>query len=318
MLLVDSLPHTESDILDILIEKDCLTESECCDLCHTQSRKDVVRNLIRIIKGRSFKVMKVFVDCVKSFHPELAVTIWQSYDKLLKDNKNYGKVCTFCFLKRSVDLKFLADHAWSIGAISDELYDEIVVGGSCADILWGKLADECNNLESERRRICLRKLTEALVQKGQYKELVLKLNKESSLKCLCICVDDNSNRCTLLDTGVMGLASITVTNYEENSSVSPASTTASSRSIPDDYFQSVTSDDFSDNVHENYFLSVQPNDQENEMYNSRFGTQKGSGSVVQIAFVQQFQKSRSNSFGKNTIEAKRNGRFSQRRASMFM
>lgn len=316
MVLVDSLPYTEADVLDMLIERECLTETECCDLRYTGSRKDVVRNLIRIIKGRSFKVMKEFVDCVKSLHPEIAASIWQSYKKLMKENKNYSKVCTFCFLKRSVDLKFLADHTWSIGAISDDLYDEIVGGGSCANILWGKFADECNLLASESRRICLQKLTEALVKKGQYKELVLKLNKESSLKCLCICVDTERSKFTgtLLDIGAIGLTSIVFANTEENSTVSPASTTASSCSVADGHIHSITSDnDFSANVHENYFLSsVRPNDQEKDMYNSQFGTLKGSGSLLQI------RKLRSNSFGKDTIAAYGKGRFSQRRASMFM
>ncbi|XP_045195721.2 uncharacterized protein LOC123551090 isoform X2 [Mercenaria mercenaria] len=313
VLLVDSLPYSETDILDRLIETECLTETESSDLRNNGSRKDCVRNLVRIVKGRSYKVLKTFVECVKTLHPEVAASIWQVYEKLVKDKKNYSWRCTFCELKRSVDIKLVADHMWSVGAISDELYDEIVSGNKSLEALWTFLADECNKADTSYRQNALKKLRETLMNKGQYRELVLKLSKVSTLKCTCVTKDVNANSSTQTE-GQLTL-NIVVTDVDDISTVSPMSTSTSSRSFVDE--NEVSDDSFPANKHENLFLSPRTAYRDKGLYDSGFGIRKAIPYTANAIAVE-FRTSRSNSFGKNTNQRGHLQALTRRRASMFM
>lgn len=313
VLLVDNLPHSENDIIDILVENECLTEAECSDLLSTGSRKDRVRNLVRVIKGRSYKVMKTFVDSIQKLHPEVAASVHQVFEKLMKEKKDYRKQCTFCVLKRSTDLKFIADHIWSIGAISDVLFDEIADGVTDKETLWTKLADECN--KSKVCQTACRKISESLLKKGHCRDLVLKLSKLTVFGCACFKV--NRDLMSLPAPESTRVPHIVFVDSAA-STVSPLSTPASSRSPAEE--NEIASDDenLPVNRHENYLLSPRTSENYRFLYTSHFGIRKCCPNTLSIDHVE-FRSIRSNSFERRRFSSNDNLQIhTRRRASMFM
>ncbi|XP_060607146.1 uncharacterized protein LOC132759397 [Ruditapes philippinarum] len=312
VLLVDNLSCSETEIIDTMIASDCLTETESSDLRRNGSKKDCVRNLIRIVRGRSYNVLKTFVKCVENFHPDVAESISQVYEKLMKDRKNYIKRCTFCDLKTSDSIKMVADHLWGIDAISDSLYDEIVSENKSREELWEKLADEVNRGNAHHN--ALKKLSRVLAERGHYKDLSLKLSKMSFLKCMCF--KENSS---IKTEGQLTL-NILVTDVDEMSTASPLSTPTSSLSLVDeteneDWF--VADDNSPANKHENYFLS--PRAAVRDKQDSSIGLRKSltfSQNTIDLAV--EFRAARSNSFGKSSNIRGRSQTLANRRASMFI
>lgn len=305
VLLVENLPCSENDILDMLIENECLTETECSDLRDTGSRKDRVRNLVRKIKGRSFRVIKTFVESLQKFHPDVAASIWLVYEKMTKDKINYNRQCAFCMLKRSVDVKFLADHLWGDGVISDELYDDIVSGRDNHESLWIEIANECNVAPKSIRQNALRKFSEALMNLGQYRDLVLKICRLSLLKCACLEADLTTFRFSehLRNS---------VTDMDELSTASPLSTSCSYRSFADESDIISDDDDFVINEQENQMVPNGTAEHERRLFSSILGLRRGSLFDVN----RELQKQKPPIFALKMKGSYK--RLDHRRASMFM
>ena len=168
---------------DLLISNDCLTGDECASL-YSLNPKDQTRNTVRLIKGRSFEVLKKFLNCVKKFHPEIAAKIWKSYEEKKKSHAG-ERLCVFCKLKRAIDVRYIADFVWSVDGISDDVYAEIVSHTSyniSDDMKWEKLAEACN--KSENTKI-LKTIINALERKGYYSHPIPLLRRESKLARRC-------------------------------------------------------------------------------------------------------------------------------------
>ena len=183
VILVEDMQFSSSGLSDMLISKDCLTGDECAAL-YSLNPKDQIRNTIRLIKGRSFEVLKKFLNCVKKFHPEIAAKIWKSYEE--KKNSHAGeRLCMFCKLKRAIDVRYVADFVWSVDGISDDVYTEIVshTGYNISDDMkWEKLAEACNKFENTN---ILKTIINALERKGYYSHIIPWLRRESKLACRC-------------------------------------------------------------------------------------------------------------------------------------
>lgn len=180
---VEELPFAESELGDVLISEGCLTEDECAEIRTYHSKMDQVRNLIRIIKGRSFSVLTKFLAAVGRFSPDLHTRVMQTYDTLKLRSVEY--LCPFCMLKQSVDIKQIADQLWSIDVIDDKLYDEIAqCEGHNIIELWDKLAKQCN--QTRHCKAALEALACTLKKSGVYQHaLIRRLQKEQMLVCRC-------------------------------------------------------------------------------------------------------------------------------------
>ena len=183
MTLVEDVPFVSSGLQDYLIGNDCLTGDECGAL-RSLNNKDQIRNTVRLIKGRSFDVMKKFVKCVQRFNPEVSDLIWKSFETNKRKSVN-EKLCTFCRVKRSVDVRYVADHVWSIDEITDDVYADIVSNtrsNITTDATWDIFAEACN--KSENKKI-MKTIVNALERKGHYSHIVPNLKRESKLECRC-------------------------------------------------------------------------------------------------------------------------------------
>ena len=148
------------------------------------NNKDQIRNTVRLIKGRSFDVMKKFVKCVQRFNPEVSDLIWKSFETNKRKLVN-EKLCIFCRVKRSVDVRYVADHVWSIDEITDDVYADIVSNtryNVTTDATWNILAEACN--KSENKKV-MKTIVNALERKGHYSHIVPGLKRESKLECRC-------------------------------------------------------------------------------------------------------------------------------------
>lgn len=235
----------DTELSDLLVEKDCLSEAECFDLRRITTSKDQVRNLVRIIKGRSFNVLISFLKCIKKTNPDVERVIKKSFHKMVESGKHRKDECTFCCLKNSVDIKMLADYLWADSHISDKLYDQIVRDNSDIDALWRHIS-----LENNQRRGC-DNLTLAIARvlrlKGKYQELVYKLSKERQLVCSCNDPASLESRQTFVSL---------LSFCDEYSTVSPRSSTfsvVSQQDIIDTLPFGV--EETEQNVHRNLFLS---------------------------------------------------------------
>lgn len=259
VVLVDNLILIESELSDLLIEKDCLSEAECLDLRNLSSGKDQIRNLLRMLKGRSFKVLTSFLKCLKRTNPDIEKLIMNRYEKILleKESAQQPRECAFCGLKRFVDIKMVADYLWSDDLISDYLYDNIVRESSRTDILWDDISRE--SLKHKNADNFTTVIAKVLRLKEKYQELVYKLSKEQRLVCSC-----------RGDTEVIfaSLPSI----CDENTTVSPRSSLCS-LSSQQDHQTSVEShtEDSPQNRHHNLFLS---------RYNTTFGVSKSNNKLL--------------------------------------
>ena len=183
VILVEDMQFSSSGLSDLLISNDCLTGDECSTL-YSLNPKDQVRNTIRLIKGRSFEVLKKFLNCVNKFHPEIAAKIWKSYEEKKKCHAG-ERLCVFCKLKRAIDVRYVADFVWSVDGINDDVYAEIVSHTSyniSDELKWEKLSDACNKYENPK---ILKTIINALERKGYYSHIVPWLRRESKLKCRC-------------------------------------------------------------------------------------------------------------------------------------
>lgn len=181
--LVEDIQFSSSGLGDLLIGNDCLTGDECAALC-SLSHKDQIRNAVRLIKGRSYEVIRKFLKCVQRFHPEASDKIWKTFEDKRK-NFVCDRLCAYCKLKRSIDIRYVADNVWSIDGISDSVYADVVSHTSyniTDDSKWERFAEACN--KSENKKI-LKTIINALERKGYYSHIIPSLKRETKLACRC-------------------------------------------------------------------------------------------------------------------------------------
>lgn len=221
--LVEDIQFSSSGLGDLLIGNDCLTGDECAAL-YPLNPKDQIRNTVRLIKGRSFEVIKKFLKCVQRFHPEVSEMIWKSFEEK-KRNFVSEKLCIYCKLKRSIDVRYIADYIWSIDGISDDVYADIVSHtryNVTGDAKWERFADACN--KSNNKKI-LKTIVYALERKGYYSHLIPSLKRETKLVCRC---------CDLKDVK-LDFQTLTETSDDDRSTMSPLSSNDDTEypSLPD-------------------------------------------------------------------------------------
>ncbi|XP_045192664.2 uncharacterized protein LOC123548996 [Mercenaria mercenaria] len=183
--LVDTQPFSDSELPDILIQDGCITEDECKEMRAKTVRKDQVRKLIILIKGRSFKTMKKYLLAINKHCPNVVKNVWNRYEILLHEKRDVW-VCPMCELKENVDIKYVIDVLYGKSVIRTGLYSMVCDSNSSIgqqDYLWDSLLQACSGDN-------LKYLTDALKAKGHYTHIAESLNyyrRSLSFDSPCLC-----------------------------------------------------------------------------------------------------------------------------------
>jgi hypothetical protein len=163
----------DSELPDALLEDNCLTEDECANVRKVSDRKNQVRVLLCLIKGRDFHVLKKFVNLVRSHNEQVANSIEIKFEQ----NKREGIRCTkcaLCQLTSHVNLKYIVDDLWKSGLIDDGLFSMIVQtdkpAGAQTD-LWNEVIDSFNTFSVQRPADVSHTLINALTKKQHYNQI---------------------------------------------------------------------------------------------------------------------------------------------------
>ncbi|XP_053376857.1 uncharacterized protein LOC123529744 [Mercenaria mercenaria] len=188
--LVDGIVFKDSELPDSLLADGCLTEDECADVRKQLDRKDQVRFLLSIIKGRDFDVLKRFLKHLKSHNP----TVAKSIDETFKQNKKRGMKSSKCALCKlfQVNIEYVVDILWKNNLIDDSLYNLIVRTDKPnvdPSYLWNCVIESlnkcCDKDSSHVRRI----IGNALTKKHHYhhiaKSIEWMINTDRALRCRC-------------------------------------------------------------------------------------------------------------------------------------
>ena len=191
--LVDQLEFNSSYLPEQMIGAGCITEDECRMIRDDLSRKDQVRHLLCRAKGRDMHDMTTFLKLIEKYVPDVVKKI----NEVFEMNKRKGVRCTKCALcqcKESIDIKEIIDEVWSIGAIPDGFYSEVVASkkprGS-QDYFWKLFFEVCNDHGLYDRERIYHKLFSALLQRGNFGFIVNPLTsmfeRDKILVCKCQC-----------------------------------------------------------------------------------------------------------------------------------
>lgn len=184
--LVDGLLFTDSELPDNLTSGGCLTDEENSRIRKLPCRKDQIRILVCLIKGRDFHVMKKFIKYVSQQNPNLAKSIQVNFEN--NKQKFVGtSVCTFCKLINHCDVKDVIDCLWEYQLIMDDLYTTICHSDAPVGAqrkLWTELVQSLKDLTIKKKNLANKELRNALKMKGVFKYLEDKVNI-SNLVCSC-------------------------------------------------------------------------------------------------------------------------------------
>ncbi|XP_053377746.1 uncharacterized protein LOC123530339 [Mercenaria mercenaria] len=190
--LVDGIIFHESELPDCLLAEGCLTEDECASVRKLRDRKDQIRVLLSLIKGRDLRVLKDFMKHIEQHNEEVARKIIEKFE----DNKRAGirrKLCFLCQLKKQFNVKHLVDSLWAVEAIDDGLYNEVIYSEAplgAQETLWEKVINSINCLDNQKAELAHGKLLKALTGKNLFTHLAdgiqkMLIRNHAKLTCSC-------------------------------------------------------------------------------------------------------------------------------------
>lgn len=168
--LIDGVVFHESELPDLLLAEDCLTEDECASVRKLNNRKDQIRFLLSLIKGRDLRVLKGFLKHIEDQNPSVAERI----NKTFENNKKNGvkrKACALCMMIEDLDVKQVADSLWSLQVINTKLYQRIVRSDGSQSELWKEVIYSLKVLDHRTVEIAQKKLIRAICRKNLYTHL---------------------------------------------------------------------------------------------------------------------------------------------------
>lgn len=186
--LVDGILFKESELPDSLLADGCLTEEECSSVRQKLDRRDQIRVLLRIIKGRDLNILKRFLRHIRVHNPDIAQKIEKKFDQNLKSGMRCSK-CALCKLTTKVNLKYIADVLWRNELVDEGLFNMIVdtdMPTGAQGELWHQVL--CS-FKEHKSSVVRNVLEDALTKKNHYHHIaqgvkqMMSANKE--LKCLC-------------------------------------------------------------------------------------------------------------------------------------
>ena len=210
MSLVDRLQVNVSDLPDQLITAGHMTEDECRMLRNDiSSRKDQVRYLVSRTKCRDICDIEEFLQLIERGIPDVVANIRAKFEENKRNNVR-SETCALCQCANNIDIKDVVDTLWSVRAISDGFYNEVIActkpRGS-QEHLWKALVDICNSKNSKERKDIFGMLFDFIRKKGNF-EFIIKplsgmLDRDRRLECCC----HTSLKACLSSTGSYGAVS---------------------------------------------------------------------------------------------------------------
>lgn len=190
--LVDGVVFHDSELPDCLLQEGCVTEDECAAVRKLRDRKDQIRILLSLIKGRDLRVLKGFLKHIRQQNPDVAEKISEKFEANKRDGLR-GKLCALCMLMKQFNVKHVADSLWAIQVINDELYHRIIYSeapvGAQSD-LWKDVLYCLKTLDRETADAAHKKLINALSSKNLFTHLAdgikgMLLSNHDFLICAC-------------------------------------------------------------------------------------------------------------------------------------
>ena len=190
--LVDGLIFSDSELPDSLLQDGCLTEDECSVVRKLSDRKDQIRILLTLVKGRDLRVLKTFLKHVESQNPVVAKNIHAKFEKNKAEGVK-GKLCALCKLEKQFNVKHVADGLWSIEAIDDGLYNRIIFSDSpvgAQSALWKRVIHSLSVLDPKKAEQAHNKLISDLSSKNLFVHLAdgvndMLIKNHGKLTCSC-------------------------------------------------------------------------------------------------------------------------------------
>lgn len=190
--LVDGLVFNDSELPDCLLADGCLTEDECSSLRRLRDRKDQIRILLSLIKGRDLRVLKDFLKHIKKHNYQVAEKIMEKMEANKRDGVR-GNLCARCRLERQFNVKHVVDCLWAIQAIDDGLYNTIIYSDSpvgSQGALWKQIFQSLNCLDHHSVGLAHAKLLNALSSKNLFTHLAngikeMLIRNHEKLTCSC-------------------------------------------------------------------------------------------------------------------------------------
>lgn len=189
--LVGGIVLPGNELLDDLLEDNCLTEEECASVRKIPDDKDKVRVILCLIKGRDFEIIQRFIGHVRTHKEAIADSIELKFEQNKKEGKR-GTKCVLCQLTSQVNLKYIADDLWKSGLINDGLYSMIAQTDKPAGVqagLWNAVITSLNKYSVQSPVDVSRTLADALRNRHHYEHLAKRVEWViyTNKKLVCIC-----------------------------------------------------------------------------------------------------------------------------------
>lgn len=189
---MDGLVFNESELPDSLVTEVCLTDDECATVRKLRDRKDQVRILLSIIKGRDLRVLKGFMKHIGQQNPGVAVKITETFERNKREGLK-GNLCARCKVEKQFNIKAIADSLWAIEAIDDGLYVDIIHSDThvgAQGTLWKKTFSSISCLDPVKADRAYSNLLNTISNKNMFTHLVQEINgmlnkNHGKLTCSC-------------------------------------------------------------------------------------------------------------------------------------
>ena len=170
--MVKDMDLGNTNLMDELLNNECLTQDEASEITLTTSRKDQIRKLIVLFAKRGRGNFVKFLEVIgrKHQYPDIARELREIYVK--KTTEGRSTECLLCVIKRDVDIRDVVDHLCRHKIIDVEFLDLLISGKSgTQNSLWEIVFSNID--KSTNRKENIHYLQEALSRK--YDSLASKL-----------------------------------------------------------------------------------------------------------------------------------------------
>ncbi|XP_062589712.1 uncharacterized protein LOC134251334 [Saccostrea cucullata] len=170
--MVRDMDLNNTQLMDELLDNECLTQDEASDISHISTRKDQIRKLIVLFAKRGRGNFVKFLEVIgrKHQYPHIARELRRIYD--LKTSEGRSSECLLCVIKRDVDIRDVVDHLCRHQIIDIEFLDLVISGQTGnQNSLWEIVFSNIDKSSNRKQKI--QYLQEALSKK--YDKLASKL-----------------------------------------------------------------------------------------------------------------------------------------------
>ncbi|XP_060560416.1 uncharacterized protein LOC132720314 [Ruditapes philippinarum] len=142
------------------------------------------------MKGRDLNVLDGFMKNVKRYNEEVAHKILVDAERSSVQKGTQKSTCVICKIEQDINIKDVADSLWSVKAIDDNLYGQIIRPESNSEeqkTLWKKVFQSVNSLHTEHFDSAKIKLMDCLSKHSVSLEKNDNIFEKNQTKLICTC-----------------------------------------------------------------------------------------------------------------------------------